>query len=131
MTEHVFGLCHLLGFRFAPRIRDLADRRLYVADGHAEHGVLKPLIGGAANFRVIEENWNEILRLAASIRPGTVAPSAAMRRLAAYPRQNGLAKALREIGCIERTLFTFDWITDPALRIWGRFCDDPFMGRHY
>ena len=33
-TEHVFGLCHLLGFRFAPRLRDLADRRLYVADGH-------------------------------------------------------------------------------------------------
>ena len=30
--DHVFGLCHLLGFRFAPRIRDLADRRLYVAD---------------------------------------------------------------------------------------------------
>ena len=26
--DHVFGLCHLLGFRFAPRIRDLADRRL-------------------------------------------------------------------------------------------------------
>jgi TnpA family transposase len=29
-TDHVFGLCHLLGFRFAPRIRDLADKRLYV-----------------------------------------------------------------------------------------------------
>ena len=27
--DHVFGLCHLLGFCFAPRIRDLADRRLY------------------------------------------------------------------------------------------------------
>ena len=25
-TDHVFGLCHLLGFRFAPRIRDLADK---------------------------------------------------------------------------------------------------------
>jgi TnpA family transposase len=37
----------------------------------------------------------------------------AMRRLAAYPRHNALAKALREIGCIERTLFTLDWITDP------------------
>jgi TnpA family transposase len=24
-TDHVFALCHLLGFRFAPRIRDLAD----------------------------------------------------------------------------------------------------------
>jgi TnpA family transposase len=29
-TDHVFALCHLLGFRFAPRIRDLADKRLYV-----------------------------------------------------------------------------------------------------
>ena len=27
-TEHVFGLCHLLGFRFAPRLRDLSERRL-------------------------------------------------------------------------------------------------------
>ena len=34
--EHVFGLCGLLGFKFSPRIRDLADRRLYVADARAE-----------------------------------------------------------------------------------------------
>jgi hypothetical protein len=26
-TDHVFALMHLLGFRFAPRIRDLTDRR--------------------------------------------------------------------------------------------------------
>jgi TnpA family transposase len=24
-TDHVFALCHLLGFRLAPRIRDLAE----------------------------------------------------------------------------------------------------------
>ncbi len=28
-VDHVFGLCHLLGFRFTPRIRDLNERRLY------------------------------------------------------------------------------------------------------
>jgi TnpA family transposase len=39
-----------------------------------------------------------------------------MRRLAAYRRQNALAKALKEIGRLERTLFTLDWIGDPALR---------------
>ncbi|MBA2659220.1 MAG: Tn3 family transposase [Nitrosospira sp.] len=22
-SDHIFGICHLLGFRFAPRIRDL------------------------------------------------------------------------------------------------------------
>lgn len=30
-TDQVFALCHLLGFRFAPRIRDLADKRLYMS----------------------------------------------------------------------------------------------------
>ena len=39
-----------------------------------------------------------------------------MRRLAAYPQQNALAKTLREIGRLERSLFTLDWISDPALR---------------
>ncbi len=50
------------------------------------------------------------------MKAGTVAPSALMRRLAAYPKQNALAKTLREIGRLERTLFTLDWISDPALR---------------
>jgi TnpA family transposase len=29
-TDHVFALMRLLGFHFAPRIRDLADKKLYV-----------------------------------------------------------------------------------------------------
>jgi Tn3 transposase DDE domain len=33
-----------------------------------------------------------------------------------YPRQNGLALALREIGRIERTLFMLDWLELPGLR---------------
>ena len=33
-----------------------------------------------------------------------------MRQLASYPRQNGVAAALRESGRMERTLFTLDWL---------------------
>ena len=55
-------------------------------------------------------------RTVASIRAGTVAPSVIMRQLALYPRQNGVAAALRELGRLERTLFTLDWIQDPELR---------------
>ena len=114
--DHVFGLCHLLGFRFAPRIRDLADRRLYVVGARTAYKALDPLIGGTIDIRITAENWDELLRLAASIKAGTVAPSAILRRLAAYPRQNALAKSLKEIGRWERTLFMLDWISDPALR---------------
>ena len=33
-TDHVFGLCHLLGFLFAPRIKGLKDRKLYTIEKH-------------------------------------------------------------------------------------------------
>jgi TnpA family transposase len=36
---------------------------------------------------------------------GTLTASLMLRKLASYPRQNGLALAMREIGRIERTLF--------------------------
>ncbi|MCY6665552.1 Tn3 family transposase, partial [Escherichia coli] len=38
---------------------------------------------------------------------GTVTASLMLRKLGSYPRQNGLAVALRELGRIERTLFTY------------------------
>jgi hypothetical protein len=95
----------------------VADRRLYVADKRATYAALAPIIGGPIDFRIIEENWHEVLRNGASIRAGTTAPSALLRRLAAYPRQNAQAKTLREIGRLERTFFiTLDWISDPALQ---------------
>ena len=115
-TDHVFALCHLLGFRFAPRIRDLADKRLYVPGKAGQWPSLSPLIGGSINARLIERELSEVLRLAASIQQGTVTASLILRKLGSYPRQNSLALALREIGRLERTLFTLAWIEDPALR---------------
>ena len=39
-----------------------------------------------------------------------------LRKLGSYPRQNGLALALRELGRIERTLFILDWLQSVELR---------------
>ena len=115
-TDHVFALCHLLGFRFAPRIRDLADKRLYVPGKERDHPTLAPLIGGKLNLKLVRTQWEEILRLAASIRHGTVTASLIIRKLASYPRQNSLHTALREVGRIERSLFMLEWMKDPELR---------------
>jgi Tn3 transposase DDE domain len=56
----VFALCHLLGFRFAPRIRDLADRRLYVPDKGSAYPALGNLIG-TLSVRQMAAQWKEIL----------------------------------------------------------------------
>jgi TnpA family transposase len=115
-TDHVFALMHLLGFRFAPRIRDLADKRLYIHGDVKRYPTLACLIGGNVNVKHIRAHWDEILRLAASIKQGTVTASLMLRKLGSYPRQNGLAVALRELGRIERTLFALDWIQNVELR---------------
>src|SRR5271165_2215407 len=115
-SDHVFALCALLGFQFAPRIPDLKSRRLYCFGKASAYPSLEPLIAGRINVPLIRAHWAEILRVAASIRISTVTASLIMRQLASYPRQNGVAAALRELGRLERTLFTLDWIEDPELR---------------
>jgi TnpA family transposase len=116
VSDHVFALCHLLGFRFAPRVPNLEDRRLYAFGAPATWPALEPFIAGRADGDLITSHWDEVLRLATSIRTGVVSASLMLRRLGAYPRQNSFALALREIGRLERTLFTLDWIESPALR---------------
>ena len=115
-SDHVFALLALLGFQFAPRIPDLKSRRLYSFAKPSAYPALEPLIAGRINVALIRAHWPEILRVAASIRTGTVTASLIMRQLASYPRQNSVAAALRELGRLERTLFTLDWIEDPELR---------------
>lgn len=115
-SDHVFALCSLLGFEFTPRIPDLKHRRLYSFSKPSAYPTLEPMIAGRVNVDLIRAHWPEILRIATSIRTGTVTASLIMRQLASYPRQNGVAAALRELGRLERTLFTLDWINDPVLR---------------
>jgi hypothetical protein len=45
-----------------------------------------------------------------------VTPSLILKKLSAYRQQNSLAAALREVGRIERTLFTLRWFDDTDLR---------------
>lgn len=116
-TDHVFGLMHLLGFRFAPRIRDLGDTKLFIPKGGPAYDALKPMVSAdRLNVKAIRAHWDEILRLATSIQQGTVTASLMLHKLGGYLRQNGLAVALRELGRIERTLFILDWLQSVELR---------------
>ncbi len=43
-TDHVFGLMHLLGFAFCPRIRDLHNKKLFIKGKMDQYPALQPLI---------------------------------------------------------------------------------------
>ena len=115
-TDHVFAACSILGYAFVPRIRDLPSKRLYVFERAGVLKRLRPRVGGKVSVDLIDRNWADILRVAATMAAGTMRPSQLLRKLAAYPRQNELAAALREVGRIERSLFVIEWTTDPDVR---------------
>ncbi|SDH66765.1 Tn3 transposase DDE domain-containing protein [Desulfosporosinus hippei DSM 8344] len=71
---------------------------------------------GQINIKVIRENYDDVLRLAHSVREGTVSASLIMGKIGSYSRQNSLATALREIGRIEKTIFILDYISSEAMR---------------
>ena len=73
-------------------------------------------MGGRIKVEPIREHWGDVLRLVASLKVGAVAPSAMLKKLAAYERQNRLDRALQECGRLVRTGFMIDWLETPALR---------------
>lgn len=106
-TDQIFGLSHLLGFRFAPRIRDISELTLYSFNKPSKYSKIE---------KIIKENYDDVLRLTQSISEGKVSASLIMGKLGSYARQNTLATAIREIGRIEKTIFSLDYISNKPLR---------------
>ena len=67
-------------------------------------------------MKIIKDNYDDVLRLAHSIREGKVSGSLIMGKLGSYARQNSLATALREMGRIEKTIFILDYISSESMR---------------
>lgn len=115
-TDHIFAVFHLLGWRFAPRIRDISQQRLFTPTDERDYAPLTPMLGGTIDVALIREAWPELCRLARTLRTGHTPPVTVLQKLAAYPRQNILARALREVGRMERTLYAVEWFQDPIVR---------------
>jgi hypothetical protein len=67
-TEHLFGLCALLGIAFMPRLKDLPDQVLSRIDRNADYGPLQPLLRGIIDLEIIIEQWDQLVRLVASLK---------------------------------------------------------------
>lgn len=115
-SDHVFGLFALIGKRFAPRLRNLKDRKFHTFEKGDAYPALSNHIGAPINTTLILDHWDDLLHLAASITTRAVVPSTILKKLSASPKESQLAKALRELGRIERSLFMTEWYSNSTLR---------------
>ena len=74
------AIAKLLGFDLCPRLRDLAERKLYLPRGFIVPDGLEAVTVRRVSLAAIERGWDELLRLAASIRSGRVSATLALQR---------------------------------------------------
>jgi TnpA family transposase len=115
-SEVVFALFWLLGYRFSPRLADVGESRFWRMDPKADYGILNGLARQTVNNKLIVHNWEDILRIMGSLLYGTITPSELIRSLLRGKRPSTLARAIRELGRIQKTLYLLNYIDDPDYR---------------
>jgi TnpA family transposase len=60
--------------------------------------------------RFILRNWDDLLRVAGSLKRGWVTASLLIGKLQSYPRKNRLTRALQEYGRLVKTIFILRYI---------------------
>ena len=109
-TNPAMAIAKLLGFDLCPRLRDLAERRLYLPRGFNVPEGLEAVTVRRVSMAAIERGWDELLRLAASIRSGRVSATLALQRFGSAAQGDPLHRAAEHLGRLLRTVFLCDYI---------------------
>ena len=115
-TELIFCLFDLLGYQFAPRLRDLGDQTLYRLDPDADFGAINQLLTGRLHPEWFLDQWDEMLRLAGSLKMGWVTASLLIGKLNVMPKSNTLIRAMQEYGRLIKTNFILRYLCNPEFQ---------------
>ncbi len=115
-SDVIFGLFRLLGYRFSPRLADIGGARFWRIDQNADYGPFNDMSRHKINMQLIIENWDDMLRLAGSLKLGRVQANGIMRTLQVADRPTPLAKAVAEFGRMDKTIHSLTYLDDKIKR---------------
>lgn len=115
-SDVVFGLFWLLGYQFSPRLADAGEARLWRLERNADYGVLDKLARQQVKTELIEQNWDDLLRVAGSLKLGAVSALEIMRALHRGKKPSTLARAIAELGRVAKTLYLLHYVDDEDYR---------------
>ena len=114
-TDQLFGLCHLLGYSLMPRLT-LPKQTLYKLERTKQYGCLDEVLTGVVDLALIREQWDQLVRVAASLRNRTAPAHVVLQRLAGSAPSDRLAKALTALGQALKTIYLLRYIHEDDLR---------------
>jgi TnpA family transposase len=115
-SDLVFGLFWLLGYQFSPRLADFGEARFWRMNPKADYGPLNGLARQRIKIARIARNWDDLLRVAGSLKMGNVRASELIRGLQGGGRPSTLGRAIGELGRVAKTLYLLNYLDDEAYR---------------
>ena len=115
-SDLVFGLFWLLGYQFSPRLADYGEARFWRMAPKADYGAINGLARQRINIPRIERNWDDLLRVAGSLKMGAVGATELVRGLQGGGRPSTLGRAIGEVGRVAKTLYLLNYLDDEAYR---------------
>lgn len=110
----VLGLSRLMNIYPYVRVRSRNLKLLGVSKNNSYKNISASIAGQIKN-NLIDKGWQDIMWILASIEAGTAKPIIILNHLLSQPNHPA-AKALEELGKIERSLYLLSYGTDPELR---------------
>lgn len=111
-SDMIFGLFGLLGFQFSPRIANDKGAKLWRIDINEHYGELDALSKNSINMELIYTHWEDILRVAGSLKSGKVNATELTKSLQRNGQPTPLGKAITEYGKVYKTKHQLRYISD-------------------
>jgi len=117
-TEVAFAFTHMLGFDLAPRIKRIARVKLYVPsnDLKLRLGNLTPVLTRVIDWRLIEQQYDEIVKYTTAMRLGTSDPETILRRFSRTSIAHPTYRAIVELGRVIKTIFVCRYLGHEEFR---------------
>ncbi|GAA2731470.1 Tn3-like element Tn3 family transposase [Actinocorallia aurantiaca] len=109
-SDVVFGLLELLGISYRPALADLPDQKGWLINASADYGPLNTFARGKIDLRKVKKNWQDILRVVASIYTGTVRAYDVVTMLQRDGHPTALGEAIASYGRIFKSLHILQFI---------------------
>ena len=118
-SEVAFAFCELLGFSLMPRLKAIAQQKLYLPDNDMRselHNLAPVLKKHPINWEMIAQQYDQMVKFATALQKGTASAESILNRFTRNNRQHPTYQALAELGRAVKTIFLCEYLHSEDIR---------------
>lgn len=114
-----FASSYFLDFDLLPRLKGINKQKLcgVSSNDKQKYGNIAEIIKGAVNWKLIEDNYEEMVKYMVALRLGTIEADVLVKRFSRKNYNHPVYKAFIEVGKANKSIFLCNYLESEDLRI--------------